>query len=169
MNLETLQKNIEFQYKKAFFDSLKDDLNQDPPKTEHIQKLILELMNGLCKFVPSKQNIHEKIKQDIIQENITFETMPNIILGLINWIETFQSPNDDKITNKWKQSFKSSTNYTDFIITFLQDYYIHIEKVYKEVWDARKRLIQGENIVPPEHRPVVKGKNGVPFDMKTGK
>ena len=61
------------------------------------------------------------------------------------------------------------TNYTDFIITFLQDYYIHIEKVYKEVWEARKRLIHGENIVPPEHRPVVKGKNGVPFDMKTGK
>ena len=47
-------------------------------------------------------------------------------------------------------------------------FYDHTEKVYKELWEARQRLVNGENIIPPEHRKQVKGKNGVPFDMKTG-
>ena len=40
--------------------------------------------------------------------------------------------------------------------------------VYKETWEARKRLANGESAVPPEHRISNSGKNGVPDKMKTG-
>ena len=56
----------------------------------------------------------------------------------------------------------------EFISQFLEEYYNHTEMVYKEVWEARKRISNNESAVPPEHRPVVKGKNGVPEQMKSG-
>ena len=123
--------------------------------------------------MPSKKTLHTQIKKDIYQENINIETMPTIIYGLISWIEKFQSPADDIITNKWKNEFKNTQDYiqdyTQYIVTFLQEYYEHSEKVYKNVWDARKRLVSGENIIPPEHRPKIEGTNGIPSNMKTGR
>ena len=164
--MDELNERLTVQCKKAFFDLLKEDLDQDPPKTERIQVLLQEIVDGLCKFVPSKKEIHKKIKQDILCDEISPDTMSQIIMNLINWIEKFQSMYDDRITNEWRSRFKQATDYSQFIIDFLQEYYIHVEKVYKEVWEARQRLINGENIIPPEHR--VQGKNGVPFHMKTG-
>ena len=58
----------------------------------------------------------------------------------------------------------TSSNWRDFF----KQYYEHIEVVYKEVWEARQRLVNGENVIPPQHRPVVKGKNGVPDVMRSG-
>ena len=166
MNMDDLNERVTIQCKKAFFDLLKEDLDQDPPQTERIMILLREIVDGLCKFVPSKKDIHELIKKDILCDEISPDTMPQIILHMINWIEKFQSISDDTITNEWRSRFKQATDYSQFIIDFLQEYYIHVEKVYKEVWEARKRLIQGENIIPPEHRS--QGKNGVPFNMRTG-
>jgi hypothetical protein len=164
--MDEFKEHMEVQCKRVFFDLLKEDLDQDPPQTERIHVILQEIVEGLCKFVPSKQGIHETMKQDILCDDISPETMPHIIMNLIKWIERFQSINDDTITHEWRATFKQTTDYSQFIIDFLQEYYIHVEKVYKEVWEARQRLIRGENLIPPEHR--VQGKNGVPFHMKTG-
>jgi len=165
--MEKLNEQIKEQCHKAFYDIIRSDLEKSPPNTEHLATLINELADNLCKFIPSKKNIHKKIKEDIIQDEININTMSSIILGLINWIEKFQAPVYDKVTRKWKDDFKTAQNYNDFIIQFLQEYYLHIEKMYKEVFDARKRLINNDSIIPPEHR--AKGNNGIPGIIKTGR
>ena len=162
---DALQKRV----KKEFFDIIKEDLKQTPPNTDHIKIVINELIDALCKFIPSKTEIHKTIKNEIYQEDVSFETMPYIINGLISWIEKFQCPADDVITKKWRKDFKTTQDHLEFIVVFLQEYYLHSEKVYKEVWEARKRVASGENAVPPEHRPIVKGSNGVPLNMKSGR
>ncbi len=151
------------------FQVIREDLNSDPPNTEHIAKVIDELIEALCKFVPSKTTLHEKIKNDIYHEEITVETMPNIIYGLINWIEQFQCPVDDAVTRKWKSDFQNATDYLEFIVNFLAEYYDHSEKVYRQLWEARKRVLSGEDVVPPEHRKKVEGVNGVPTKIKTAR
>ena len=95
--------------------------------------------------------------------------MPVIIYGLISWIEKFQCPVDDVITKRWRSDFQNTQDYLSFIVSFLEEYYDHSEKVYRQVWEARKRFVSGESVIPPEHRPKVEGKNGVPFNMKTGR
>tara|TARA_A100001015_G_scaffold251232_1_gene290113 strand:+ start:1944 stop:2453 length:510 start_codon:yes stop_codon:yes gene_type:complete len=166
--MESLKNQIEVQYKKAFFSKIKEDLGKNPPDTQHIAVIVQELVNGLCKFVPNKPAIHRLIKDDILCETIGLETMPKIINGFIYWIQQFQAPVYDTVTKKWKDDFKNATNYSEFIALFLEEYYQHTEKVYKELWEARKRLANGENIVPPEHRPAITGKNGVPENMRSG-
>ena len=91
-----------------------------------------------------------------------------IVNGLITWIEKFQSPIDDKLTKTWRENYQTCTDYADFLKSFFSEYYDHIEKVHKEIWEARKRLVNGESVVPPEHRQVVSGSNGVPHVMKSG-
>ena len=160
---------MEKQIREAFYESIRRDLSQDPPNTLHVSKLIAELVDGLCKFVPSKTQLHVKIKEDILSETLDIETMPSTIFGLINWIEKFQAPVYDTVTNKWRDEFKTTTSTIDFIVKFLDEYYVHIEKTYKEVWDARTRLVNNESVVPPEHRPVITGRNGIPNIIKTGR
>ena len=167
-NTEKIEEQIKTQYTKAFFDMILEDLSQEPSKLDHITSLVKELVDGLCKFIPSRKEAHEKIKEEILLE-VNINNMPYIIFGLINWIEKFQAPAYDKVTRKWREEFKSCTNYNEFIVKFLREYYEHAEKMYKELWEARKRLLNNENIVPPEHRPVVKGKNGIPDVMKSGR
>ena len=169
MNTEKISELVEKQSRKAFFSLIKEDLQQDPPKTDQIRKIINELIEALCKFVPSRKDYHKQIRSDIAQEDINYNTMPNIVFGLITWIEKFQSPVDDVITRQWKKDFTNTQDCSQFIVNFLEEYYQHSEHVYKAVWLARKRLATGENIVPPEHRPNVEGTNGVPTNMKTGK
>ena len=155
--------------RKALFDIIKRDLVQDPPQTDYIKTIINELIEALCKFVPSKKQIHVQIKKEIYKEDINVETMPVIIYGLISWIEKFQCPVDDVITKRWRSDFQNTQDYLSFIVSFLEEYYDHSEKVYRQVWEARKRFVSGESVIPPEHRPKVEGKNGVPFNMKTGR
>ena len=169
MDSTRLTDTLKTQAKKAFFEGLKKDLEEKPPKTDQITLIIDELIEALYKFVPSKTPLHEQIKKDIYQETINLETMPQIIYGLINWIEKFQSPADDKVTKKWRDDFINTLDCSTCIVTFLQEYYEHSEKVYRKVWEARQRLVSGENVIPPEHRPQTEGTNGIPSNMKTGK
>ena len=167
-SMSDLNIRLEQQMKKAFFDKLHQDFKKNPPDTNHISICIHELYESLCKFVPSKQEIHLQIKKDLIHQNVNLDTMPFIVNGLINWIEAFQAPFHDIKTKQWRLDFKQCKDYADFLRDFFESYYNHIEIVYKESWEARKRLIQGENIVPPQYRQVVKGKNGIPDVMKSG-
>ena len=154
--------------KKAFFDCIYEDLQKSPPDVKHLTIIIKELYEALCKFVPSKKTIHQKIKEDLLIE-LNLNNMSFIINRLIYWIEQFQAPVYDKKTKQWRENFKKSKNYSLFIVEFLKDYLNHLENMYKEVWDARKRLVNNENIIPPEHRVKPKGKNNIPDVIKSGK
>lgn len=166
-HLEEFKKTIDEQMRKAFFDKLTEDFNSNPPNVEHIKKLINELCDSLCKFVPSKQTIHDKIKAELLIDNISLETMPNIVLCLIKWIEMFQAPIYDKKTRLWRSELYTCKNTTEYLINFLRDYYEHIEVCHKELFEARQRLINGEPVIPPEHRPIINNIGDI--KIKTGR
>ena len=99
---------------------------------------------------------------------IKIEDTLSIIKELILTIEKFQSPNDDIVTKKMLNNVINNYN-NDSIIIFLSEFYDHVEKVYKDVWDCRKRLVNGENIIPENYRKKIDGKNNIPSKMKTGR
>tara|TARA_Y100000389_G_C17470062_1_gene529560 strand:- start:6678 stop:7148 length:471 start_codon:yes stop_codon:yes gene_type:complete len=148
------------------FQIIEKDLEETPPIFNNLNKLLEQFVEGLCKFCPSKTNIHTEIKNTFPKE-IKFEDTLFIITKLVYWIEKFQCPNDDKFTQNILNNVKNNIN-KETIIIFLRQYYDHTERVWKETWEARERLLNGENIVPPKHRKKVSGKNGIPFNMKSG-
>lgn len=153
--------------KDDLFSQLKTDISHDPPILGNISKLLSQFIEGLCSFCPSKTGLNNKIKSSF-PENIQPEDTQMIIYKLIYWIQQFQSPADDAITKKMLNNYKNNPS-VEGIITILSEFYDHTEKVYQETCEARKRLINGENVIPPQHRKTVTGKNGIPNIMKSGK
>ena len=137
--------------KKAFFDIL----NQDGPDSyDYLRKLLNEIFENLCQFVPTRKDIHQQLRNDLFTpDGITWDTQ----VKLVNWIEKFQAPIHDKKTSVWKKSLPQED-----IEQFLKDYYEHLEIVYKEVQEAKRKIRAGENIFNP-----VTGK--LPTNMKTGR
>ncbi len=152
--------------KEKLFLELEKNICEDPPILENINKLLFQFVNGLCRFCPSKIELNNKIKNDFPKKIDVKDTI-DVINKLIFWIEKFQCPADDKITKNMIKELNEDNYNNKSIINFLKSYYDHTEKVYKQTWDARKRLINNENIIPPEHRP--KNKNNIPDKIKSGR
>lgn len=143
-----MEKQIEEQFKKAFFDILNED---GPDSYDYLRKLLSEIIDKLCMFVPNRQDIHEKIREDL-DGPIGWDIQSR----LIKWIEKFQSPVHDAMTRHWANEGPQPVG------DFLRKYYEHLEKVYKEVQEARQALSRGENIFNP-----VTGE--FPTKMRTGR
>ena len=138
---------------RAFWDSLEQDVNNN--HMEHVQALLNEIKGTLKSFVPNRRDIHQKIDDDITSPS--WEVQEKLLI----WIERFQSPQHDISTSALKKQLPLK------ITDFLKFYYNHLEIVKKEVYEARKKLANGENLFTPD--PVSSSGNGVPDSLKTGR
>ena len=102
-------------------------------------------------FVPNRQDIHQKIREDL-EGQIGWDIQNKLII----WIEKFQAPVHDRTTGSWKNADPIPVG------DFLKKYYEHLEITYKETQNAREALARGENIFNP-----VTGE--MPTNMKTGR
>ena len=144
-----MEKQIEEQFKKAFFDILNED---GPESYDYLRKLLTEIIEKLCQFVPGRSDIHRKIKEDL-EGQIGWD----IQAKLIQWIEKFQAPVHDTTTKKWVEEGNNKP-----VGEFLKMYYEHLEITYNETQAAREALARGENIFNP-----VTGE--MPKKMKSGR
>lgn len=143
-----MEKQIEEQFKKAFFNILNED---GPESYDYLRKLLNEIIDKLCMFVPNRRDIHQKIRDDL-EGQIGWDIQNK----LITWIEKFQAPAHDITTRAWKNEGPIPVG------DFLKKYYEHLEITYKETQDARAAIMRGENIFNP-----VTGE--LPTKMKTGR
>uniref|UniRef100_A0A6C0FCT0 Uncharacterized protein n=1 Tax=viral metagenome TaxID=1070528 RepID=A0A6C0FCT0_9ZZZZ len=148
-----MDKQIQEQMYKAFFDLLEEDASSE--KLIHITKLLDEIKVILKSFVPSRLDIHSQIDQTIT--NPTWDVQEK----LVSWIEKFQSPQHDKMTSKWKKELPTN------ISTFLKQYYQHLEVVNKEVYEARTKLANGENLFQTSNDK--QNNNGIPEKIQSGR
>jgi hypothetical protein len=162
-------------------EKLINELSSTPPIFKTIIIIIEELTTGLCKFVPGKPLLHKDIRNSVKVDGLCINTMHIVINGLIGWIEKLHAPVYDIVTSTWRDDFMKMYTPRDkytfdkmmcFTIKFLDEYYTHMEKMYKEVWDARKRLVNGDNVIPPKHRKVyndIEKQSGIPSNIKSGR
>tara|TARA_Y100000816_G_C26065632_1_gene559991 strand:+ start:1012 stop:1428 length:417 start_codon:yes stop_codon:yes gene_type:complete len=119
-----MENQVEQIMKKAFWDII------DEKDSVHLKKLLNEIKDILCSFVPNRKDIHIDIYKDF-ESDINWHFQEK----LLDWIELFQSPVHDKITRYWRENIKISK-----LSEFLKFYYEHLETVkediikYKETW-----------------------------------
>jgi len=137
-----MENQIEEQMKNAFFDLIDEDCLNG--KTDHIKILRDEIINKLQKFVPNRKDIHKQIEDDLCGEiDWGFQEK------LLDWIVKFQAPIYDPFIKKWRQQIPEKLS------TFMKKYYSHLEVVNKELYEYRKRRVEGNN--------------GIPSNMKSGR
>ena len=126
-----MEQQIRETYERAFWDMV----DQDPPNLEHIRKLIDEVADILCNFVPSRTDIHQMIRDDLSGE-VDWHIQGKIMV----WVERFQAPIYDQVTQKWKK------NLPEKLSEFLKKLYEHLEKMNKQIYDERKKIASGPQL-----------------------
>ena len=133
---------MEEQYEKAFWDML----DQDPPDTTHISKILEEIKQILYSFVPSRADVHHAINNDM-DGPIEWDFQVKLII----WAEKFQAPVYDQMTQGWKKKVPEKLS-------------IFLKKYSEHLTDIRKGIEKYKNPTPPPG-----GKNGVPDNLATGR
>lgn len=136
--LEQLEAQIRSQMTKAFWDLIDEDMAKDPPDFRHLRKLVKEIEEILCSFVPQRRDIHEKIRESLnVGESEQIDWRLAIVLT--QWVEQFQSPSKDSITKSWKGHYFTS------VVEFLKMFYSHLQEVQQEIHDFRISLFDAPN------------------------
>lgn len=156
-HLKVIEEQIRSQMTKAFWDLIDEDMAKEPPDFHHLRKLVKEIEEILCSFVPQRGDIHEKIIQSLkLEENEQIDW--RLATTLTQWVEQFQSPSKDSVTDSWKGHHFTS------VIEFLKLFYSHLIEVQKEIHDFRISLcnssIQNSN---------VSSTSSFPTHMRTGR
>lgn len=138
-----------------FWDSLYDELNENPPKFEKLLSLLKELKEDLCNMVPNRKDIHkdidDKIDIDLINNmliNNAFddETLKKLIIYIISLIKQFQPPAMDKDIDIWESKllnkFNEKFEYADFLVVFLRS----IFNILEQIKIYAKKFIEEMNI-----------------------
>jgi len=136
-----MEDQIREQYEKAFWDML----DQDPPDTTHLAKILEEIKQILYSFVPNRVDLHHAINNDM-EGPVEWDFQ----LKLINWVEKFQAPVYDQMTQGWKKRVPEKLS------QFLKKYYEHLKNVQKGIEEFK-------NPSPTT------GRRGVPDNLATGR
>jgi hypothetical protein len=135
-------------------ETLTAELTQTPPATTELHRYLEMLADALCRFVPSKVAMHERIRADILGHSDVLGALDPIAAALVKWIKCFHAPADDAKADALLGALRDpAPPLAQKVLRFLPAYCAHAETTYLEVWQARRRLIEGGSVIPPEHRP----------------
>ena len=151
--------------RRTFFRALRCDLAAEPPKMNSAETLVKAFVEGLCRFVPSREDLQKEIRQDF-SVDVSLDNGPIIAEALLKWISKFQAPVHDSRVEAMRQALRQGESVDDYV-DFLEAFYDHSSLCYEEVEAAKQRVRAGESPVPPQHR--TQGTNGVPDHIRSGR
>jgi hypothetical protein len=147
-NLQKIEKQIEEQMKKAFFDLIDENVNSKNPDYEWIVQLYSEMIDRLLSFVKKDGKTYleiknsfdiELFKQMIENDVFEFESMLKLINTMFYWIEKLQAPIRDNYSKESKQRiFSSKPN--KIISNFLKEVHICIDNIEKDLISFNESL-----------------------------
>ncbi len=126
----------------AFWDTLIQELDSDPPIYTQLLKILSEIQDLFCKFVPNRPDIQQEIKERIDIEllsnminNNAFEDedLYNLTEYIISLVKRFQPPDMDDKVNEWEKEmqkqFHQEFKYSEFLVIFFQSVYNMIHTI----------------------------------------
>lgn len=146
MNSE-FESQIENTIKNAFWNLLKDDLEAEPQRFNHLMILIEEIKLKLKSLTPHRNDIHDELDQyiDIDFLRNLFETKGfepthffNLIKYLMNKIKLYSAPYMDMEVNQWEcNTFEllqqEKIEYSEFIRDFFTKYHFFLDKIQEDI------------------------------------
>jgi len=130
---EELQKHIRDVMYNAYWDILKNELSAEPPQYDQLIRILEELGNLFCEFIPNRPDIQQEIRDRIDPEliknmvvNGAFddENLFNLAKYIISLIKKFQPPVMDDDVILWEESmleqFKPGLEYSTFLVTYFR-------------------------------------------------
>ncbi len=131
---------------KAFWDTFKEKLDQEDPDYTRLIIMVKEIKQLFYSVIPNnakvQNEIHEYIDTDLLLQKleakaIKFDDIYAIMEYIVQLLQRFQSPVQDKPTEEWwngiKEMMKPNTTYGQLITEFFQGVFERIEKIKEEI------------------------------------
>jgi hypothetical protein len=139
---EALQKHIQDLMYNAYWDILKNELNSDPPQYDQLIRILEELRELFCEFIPNRadiqQEIRDKIDPELIKNMVSHgafddENLFNLAKYIISLVKRFQPPAMDNNVTEWEESmleqFKQKIDYSTFLVTYFRSIFNMIHSI----------------------------------------
>lgn len=140
-----LSNNINKNIHLAFWNSIREKLDNDPPDFKVVVPLLDDVRVLLISCVPNKSKIHEDINEYIdvpfithMVENDALDRsyIEKMLMYIVGYLKDFQSRADDKPTEEWVKNIKAlldKGSYGEFFVNFFKTLFEKLEKI---VYDA---------------------------------
>lgn len=149
-----LEKQIKDTMHRAFWDLIKEDLNSEPQKFDHLIILIKEIKDKFKGLTPRRNDLITELNENMdesflkhIFENTALEPQHffNLILFIINKIKSCSSPYMDQEILKWEVSvmirLQSKTIvYGEFIPIFFENVNKYIDIIYLDIKKLKENI-----------------------------
>lgn len=126
----------------AYWDILSQELKSEPPVYNQLIKILGEIRDLFCQFVPSRIDIQTEIRDKIDPEliknmlvNNAFddENLYNLAKYIISLIKMFQPPAMDSEVTAWEQQmmhqFEGPFEYSEFLVIFFKSVFNMINTI----------------------------------------
>ena len=132
-----MESQIKATFYRAFFDSIRENVNSDTPDYEWLVRLFVEIRDRLTKFVrkdsKTAKSIEDSFDVDLFRQMITNEvfdanSMSKLVDTTFYWIKQLQAPVHDEDIEKSKKLVYSSKPET-MIACFIREVHICLDKL----------------------------------------
>lgn len=144
---DKVYEQIERTMKKAYWDKLKEDIENDD--FSMITSLLTDVRTMIFQLIPNRQDIREefndKFDLELVEQMITHKAMDvktvySIALTLIEYLKTLQAPIDDRDTQEWCDSitnlfYTENISYADILPAFFSGMFQRLEKIKQQLHD----------------------------------
>ena len=132
--------------KKAFWDLIKSDLNDEPQRFDHLIILIQEIREKIKSFTPHRDDLARELdevlddsflKHLFIEKSLDPSHFFRLIMFLIQKIKSYAAPYLDKDINIWedqiKEKLKVEIVYADFLPFFFEKLYFFLDVIENDI------------------------------------
>ena len=151
-NIDNLNKQFEDNFKKAFFDLLKQKVAENPPDYDWITKLYTEIQMKIKKLVKSSNPLYKEIEEhmdiqlfDQMIRNNAFNPVDfyNLIQYVFELIKKLGSPARDSLADSKKEEIlsimKNGGTFSDIVPIFIKNANECIDLIYTDIKNLLKK------------------------------
>jgi hypothetical protein len=151
---ESLRKHIQDTLYKVYWDILDKELKTEPPIFDQLIKILSEIRDLLCEFVPNnptiQEEIRDKIDPDLIRNMVEHQAFDDenlyvLVMYMISLVKKFQPPIMDKNVEDWEkglhETFTKPIIYSEFLCIFLQSIFNMIQNIKEYLIIIQNELV----------------------------
>jgi hypothetical protein len=150
---DKLEKQIRNQYYRAYFDVLKEKIEQDPPDYEWIVRLYEEIQQKLSKLFKEDSNMRKEIEEkmdvklfdQMIRHNaFSYSDFEILVCYVFNHCINFGSPQRDKATADMRDEILNEINrqsgFSILIPMFIENANTCVDNIYEDLQTTLRNI-----------------------------
>lgn len=138
--MNAIERQINEQMSKAFFDLIDENVNSDKPNLEWITQLYIEIRNRLAKYLKPESKLYKQLenefdvelfKQMIFNDVFDLNSMLSLVTNTFDWVLKLEAPIRNSSTKEARTRVLNSSP-EKIVSSFIQEVHICMNQIDKD-------------------------------------